>query len=66
MPPATHPAPLSSSSATARRSQSLPSTMSLSTSAIRSPEVILTAASRLKLASRTPGGVVISHIVSLG
>ena len=66
MPPATHPVPLSSSSATARRSQSLSSTMSLSTSAIRSPEVILTAASRLKLASRTPGGVFSSHIVSLG
>ena len=49
--------PLSTRAVTARLIQSRGSTMSLSTSAMRSPEVVLMAASRLKLASRTPGGV---------
>ena len=61
MPPATQLAPLSFSAATALVIQSGGSTMSLSIRAIRSPEAILTAASRLKFASRTPGGVSVSQ-----
>src|ERR1022692_2185031 len=66
MPPATQLALLSSRAATASLIQSGGSTMSLSIRAIRSPVVFLTPASRLELASRSPGGGSTPTIVSLG